>query len=133
MTTHHPAGAHLLADFHGVQAARLLDGAALDALLRKAAQGAGACILHSHFHCFGEGAGITGVVLLAESHISIHTWPEVGFAAVDIFMCGSAQPQLALAIIEEALQAHSCELRTIKRGVLPVPAPDIMRAPQHTH
>lgn len=133
MTTHHPAGIHLLADFHGVDAARLLDGAVLDALLRKAALGAGARILHSHFHSFGEGAGITGVVLLAESHISIHTWPEVGFAAVDIFMCGSAQPQLALAIIDAALQARSCELRTIERGVLPVPAPDIMRASQHTH
>jgi S-adenosylmethionine decarboxylase len=133
VTTHHPAGIHLLADFHGVDDARLHNGAALDALLRKAALAAGARILHSHFHGFGEGLGVTGVVLLAESHISIHTWPEYGFAAVDIFMCGSAQPQLALSIIDAALQARSCDLRTVERGSLPVHAPDIMRASQHTN
>ncbi len=131
MMTHHPAGVHLLADFHGVDAAHLEDGAALDALLRKAATGAGARILHSHFHGFGTGAGVTGVVLLAESHISIHTWPEFGFAAVDIFMCGSAQPQQALSIIEATLQARSFELRTIERGSVHGHAPDIMRASQH--
>jgi S-adenosylmethionine decarboxylase len=48
-------------------------------------------VLFSHFHAFGEGQGVTGVVLLAESHITIHTWPECGFAAADIFMCGSAR------------------------------------------
>jgi S-adenosylmethionine decarboxylase len=57
-------------------------------------------VLFSHFHAFGEGQGVTGVVLLAESHITIHTWPECGFAAADIFMCGSAQPELALALIK---------------------------------
>ncbi len=133
MKAHHPAGLHLLADFHGVDAARLQDGESLDAMLRKAALGAGAHILFSHLHAFGEGAGVTGVVLLAESHISIHTWPEYGFAAVDIFMCGSAQPQLALSIIEAALQARSFELRTIERGSQPGQLPDIMRAPQHPH
>lgn len=131
MKMHHPAGVHLLADFHGVDGARLEDGVALDALLREAALGAGARILHSHFHGFGEGAGVTGVVLLAESHISVHTWPEYGFAAVDIFMCGSAQPQLALSIIEAALQARSFELRTIERGSIPGQVPDIMRASHH--
>ncbi len=133
MIAHHPAGVHLLADFHGVDAARLKDGAALETMLRSAAHGAGAHILYSHLHGFGEGAGVTGVVLLAESHISIHTWPEYGFAAVDIFMCGSAQPRLALAIIEAELQAHSFELRTVERGAQPGHAPDIMRAPKHPH
>jgi S-adenosylmethionine decarboxylase len=124
---------HLLADFHGVDATRLVDGAALDTMLRRAAHEAGAHILYSHMHGFGEGAGVTGVVLLAESHISIHTWPEYGFAAVDIFMCGSAQPQLALSVIEAELKARSFELRTIERGSLQGQAPDIMRAPQHQH
>jgi S-adenosylmethionine decarboxylase len=124
---------HLLADFHGVDAERLKDGAALDTMLRMAAQEAGAHILYSHMHGFGEGAGVTGVVLLAESHISIHTWPEYGFAAVDIFMCGSAQPQVALSLIEAELGARSVELRTIERGSLQGQAPDIMRAPQHQH
>ena len=113
---HRPAGIHLLADFYGVAAARLLSPADIDALLRAAAQAAGARILHSHFHSFGEAMGVTGVLLLAESHISIHTWPECGFAAADIFMCGNAQPQLALDVIESALQPQSRLVQTIARG-----------------
>jgi len=85
-------------------------------LLRAGAEAAGARILHSHFHSFGEAMGVTGVVLLAESHISIHTWPEYGFAAADIFMCGEAQPKLALAIIERAFKSASCIVQTIARG-----------------
>ncbi len=114
--THRPAGTHLLADFYGVDAAPLTDAASLDALLRAGAEAAGARILHSHFHSFGEALGITGVVLLAESHISIHTWPEYGFAAADIFMCGSAQPKLALDVIEHALKPASSIVQTIARG-----------------
>ena len=80
-TPHRPAGIHLLADLAGIDALLLTDADAIDALLREAALAAGARILHSHFHTFGPGLGVTGVLLLAESHISIHTWPEHGFAA----------------------------------------------------
>lgn len=114
---HQPAGAHLLADMHGISADKLRDAAVLEQLLRHSAQVAGAQILFSHFHSFGTGQGITGVVLLAESHISIHTWPEFGFAAADIFMCGKAQPQRALEVIKLTLQPLTCEIQTIKRGV----------------
>lgn len=117
-TLHRPAGVHLLADLHGVAPALLTDAGRIDALLREAALAAGARILHSHFHTFGPGMGITGVLLLAESHISIHTWPEVGFAAADIFMCGAARPQLALDVIEAALRPGARELRTVERGQL---------------
>jgi len=115
---HRPAGTHLLADLGGVAPGLLADAAAIDALLRQAALGAGAQILHSHFHTFGPGQGVTGVLLLAESHISIHTWPEHGFAAADIFMCGAAQPQRALAIIEAALQPATRTVKTVARGQL---------------
>jgi S-adenosylmethionine decarboxylase len=115
---HRPAGIHLLADLHGIQPDLLTDAAQIDALLRGAALAAGARILHSHFHIFGPGMGVTGVLLLAESHISIHTWPEVGFAAADIFMCGEAQPQLALDLIEASLRPQSRALRTVQRGQL---------------
>jgi S-adenosylmethionine decarboxylase len=118
MTTHRPAGQHLLADLHGISAALLTNPARLDALLREAALAAGARILHSHFHAFGEGLGVTGVLLLAESHISIHTWPEAGFAAADVFMCGASQPQRALEVIEAALQPAARSIRTIARGQL---------------
>jgi len=113
---HRPAGTHLLADFYGVDAAQLVSCEAIDALLRSGAAAAGARILHSHFHSFGHAMGVTGVVLLAESHISIHTWPEFGFAAADIFMCGQAQPKLALEVIQNALGPASSIVQTIARG-----------------
>ncbi|WP_426208377.1 adenosylmethionine decarboxylase [Massilia sp. TWP1-3-3] len=113
---HRPAGTHLLADFYGVAPDRLTDCAHIDALLRAGADAAGARILHSHFHSFGEAMGVTGVLLLAESHISIHTWPEFGFAAADIFMCGSAQPKLALDVMEAAFTPASSIVQTIARG-----------------
>jgi S-adenosylmethionine decarboxylase len=115
-TAFRPAGLHLLADLGGIDAALLSDAAQIDAMLRRAALAAGARILHSHFHSFGSGMGITGVLLLAESHISIHTWPENGFAAADIFMCGAAHPEKALAVIDEALRPLVRNVRTVERG-----------------
>jgi S-adenosylmethionine decarboxylase len=117
-TPHRPAGIHLLADLAGIDALLLTDAAAIDGLLREAALAAGARILHSHFHTFGPGLGVTGVLLLAESHISIHTWPEHGFAAADIFMCGDAQPQRALDVIDAAFAPGSRSVQTIARGRL---------------
>jgi S-adenosylmethionine decarboxylase len=117
MTAHRPTGQHLLADLHGIDPELLRSAADIDAMLRAAAVAAGATVLHSHFHSFGEGQGITGVVLLAESHISIHTWPEYGFAAADIFMCGASRPQLALEMIQQALQPASADIKAIERGV----------------
>jgi len=113
---HRPAGIHVLADLNGIDAEKLCSCEALEQLLRAAAEAAHAHVLHSHFHGFGEGQGVTGVVLLAESHISIHTWPECGFAAADIFMCGSAQPELALTIIEKALTPASSQINTVRRA-----------------
>ena len=113
---HAPSGTHVLADLSGIAAEILGSCGQLEQLLRSAAEAAHAQVLFSHFHGFGEGLGVTGVVLLAESHISIHTWPECGFAAADIFMCGSAQPELALAIIESALKPSSSQINTIKRA-----------------
>ncbi len=118
---HRPAGTHLLADLYGVNAALLVACADIDALLRAAAEAAGARILHSHFHSFGQSQGVTGVLLLAESHISIHTWPEYGFAAADIFMCGDAQPRLALDVIESAFRPASSIVQTIARGGAALP------------
>lgn len=113
---HAPTGTHVLADLNGIAAEKLSDCAELESLLRGAADAAGARVLFSHFHTFGEGQGVTGVVLLAESHITLHTWPECGFAAADIFMCGNAQPELALALIKKALQPRSAHVHTARRG-----------------
>ena len=109
-------GTHLIADLHGINEDTLADTGGIELLLRHAALRAGATIIYSHFHAFGPGHGVTGVVLLAESHISIHTWPELGFAAIDIFMCGAAQPQLALACIAEKLVPRSHTVTELQRG-----------------
>ncbi|AZS80492.1 adenosylmethionine decarboxylase [Achromobacter spanius] len=116
MTVHATPGRHVLADFRGVRADLLRDAKALEAQLVAAAQAAGANVLSAHFHHFGEGAGVTGVVMLSESHISIHSWPEHRFAALDIFMCGAAQPELALASLQAALAPESLRVTTVERG-----------------
>jgi S-adenosylmethionine decarboxylase len=111
-----PVGTHLLADLHGVDADLLQDGVALESLLRRAAEVAGARVLNSHFHSFGAGDGVTGVVLLAESHISIHTWPESGLAAADIFMCGLADPERALKVLIDGLAPAHQSVHALARG-----------------
>jgi len=112
-------GQHVLADLYGIAPALLRDAAQLAAVLRAAAEAAGAHLLASHFHTFGTDDGVTGVVLLAESHISIHTWPEFGFAAADIFMCGHCEPARALAALVAALAPLRQEVRTAARGPRP--------------
>ena len=109
-------GLHLLADFYGVNATLAGDAAALQTVLEAAAMAAGAQVVAAHFHHFGPGMGVTGMLLLRESHISIHTWPETGLATLDIFMCGNAQPQLALAHLHRALQPTQVVQHHIRRG-----------------
>ena len=109
-------GNHILADLYGINTALLQDGPALESLLRRAAIDAGARVLSSHFHSFGAEAGITGVVLLAESHISIHTWPECGMAAADIFMCGASDAQRALEFLVRELVPVDSQSVSVGRG-----------------
>ena len=108
-------GRHLLADFYGVAARTLNDARGLEATLVAAARVAGAVSLACRFHSFG-GGGVTGMVLLQESHISVHTWPEHRFAAVDVFMCGGACPADAVAAIERAWQPARVVVRESGRG-----------------
>ncbi|MEP5079820.1 MAG: adenosylmethionine decarboxylase [Tateyamaria sp.] len=98
-------------------AAQFLDD--LDVVRRAlltAAHVVNATVLEHKFHVFDEGGGITGIVLLKESHISIHTWPETSFAAVDIFLCGGLSPDPAITVIEAAFQASHSEISKIRRG-----------------
>jgi S-adenosylmethionine decarboxylase len=108
------AGMHLLVDLWG--ASNLTDPATIDDALREAAEAAGATILHTHFHHFGPDGGVSGVLVLAESHISIHTWPERDFAAIDIFMCGACDPYLSLPVLKTAFQPASMLLDEQRRG-----------------
>ncbi len=109
------AGTHLLIDVRG--ASRLDDAAHIDRALREGAVTAGATILHSHFHTFEPNGGVSGVVVLAESHISIHTWPERSFAAIDVFMCGACNPYDALPAIRVAFGPDSVQVIESRRGL----------------
>ena len=108
------AGTHLLIDLW--DAINLSDANHIDRALRAAAERAGATILHSHFHHFTPNGGVSGVVVLAESHISIHTWPERHFAAVDIFMCGCCDPHEAIPVLQAAFSPGRIDLNEQRRG-----------------
>jgi S-adenosylmethionine decarboxylase len=108
------AGMHLLVDLWGAK--NLDDPAYIDAAMRKAAVAADATILHSHFHHFAPNGGVSGVVVLAESHISIHTWPERDFAAIDIFMCGACDPYRSVPVLQAEFAPKATELSEQRRG-----------------
>jgi len=87
-------------------------------IMLNAAREANVMVIGSKFHKFSP-QGVSGVVVIAESHISIHTWPEYGYAAVDIFTCGNrSMPRLALRYLAKALKARRVRFREIKRGVM---------------
>lgn len=107
---------HGLLDLYGCDVALLKDEGRLKHMLTQAALQTGASILGSHFHTFGGEGGVTGVLLLAESHISIHTWPEHGFAAIDAFICGSSQLDRVRDFLQQALQAQRSVWTVKRRG-----------------
>ena len=109
-------GQHLIADLH-LCAAPLDDAELVERALTAGAQAAGASIIGSHFHHFGPGQGVTGVLILAESHMSIHSWPEHCYAAIDIFMCGGSHDiDAALEVIAEYLLPVRIEEARVPRG-----------------
>jgi len=114
MENNYTPGKHLLVDLY--QATYLNDKAVIEKALLEAADACDATVLQKNFHSFGGGQGITGMLLLAESHISIHTWPESHFAAIDIFMCGNCDPTLAIAPIKKYLCPKIIDVREFDRG-----------------
>ena len=111
------AGTHLLLDLW--EAEGLDDLANVEKALRDATEAAGATLLNIDLHHFSPNGGISGVAVLAESHISIHTWPECSYAAVDIFMCGDARPHEAIKVLREAFGSKRIQLAEHKRGMMP--------------
>jgi S-adenosylmethionine decarboxylase len=111
------AGTHLLIEMW--EAGNLDDPQAIEDVLCRAARAASATVLHAHMHRFSPNGGVSGVVVLAESHISIHTWPEREYAAIDIFMCGGCNPYLASKVLRDYFRPGNIQLSEHRRGVMP--------------
>ncbi|MFC5058196.1 adenosylmethionine decarboxylase [Saccharothrix xinjiangensis] len=119
---HHFAGRHVFAELTGVVAGRLDDEAFLRRTLAEALSLAGATVCGLDSHRF-EPQGVTVLALLAESHASLHTYPEFGAAFVDVFTCGSrADPESAVRLLAGALDASIERLRAVRRGLRTAPA-----------
>jgi S-adenosylmethionine decarboxylase len=108
------AGVHLIIDLH--EAEGLDDIDLVEATLRHCVAAARATLLHIHLHHFHPN-GVSGVAVLAESHISIHTWPDAGYAALDVFMCGKAEPDACIPILRQAFKARRVTVSELLRGV----------------
>jgi len=108
------AGRHLLFDCWN--ASNLDNLELIENTLREAVAATGATLLHIHLHHFTPNGGVSGVAVLAESHISIHTWPERDYAALDVFMCGQTNPQLALPIFKRAFSTEYIDVSEHLRG-----------------
>ncbi|MDH5396251.1 MAG: adenosylmethionine decarboxylase [Gammaproteobacteria bacterium] len=108
------AGTHLLLDLWGAKHLDQLDR--MEQAMRDCVEVSGATLLHIHLHHFTPSGGISGVAVLAESHISVHTWPERDYAAFDVFMCGDAQPENSIAVLKRAFFPERIEVREELRG-----------------
>jgi len=112
-------GRHLLCEYHGCDRELLNQPETVRSELLRAVTLAGATPLHDVVHAFSPH-GVTGVVVIAESHFAIHTWPEHGFAAVDLFTCGdSVDPYKAFDHLRSALHAETHSIVEIRRGLFP--------------
>lgn len=112
-----PPGLHLLIDFWGCR--NMQDVAGIERAMRQAAADCGATVLDVQLHSFGVDAGVTGVATLAESHISIHTWPEIDYVALDVFVCGACDAHRALDALTEFFRPLRQNVVAHQRGLMP--------------
>ena len=112
-----PLGRHVILECHGCSEADLKNESFLEQVLSEGARYARAEILHTYFHKFDRGEGVTGVVALAESHISVHTWPEHEYMAIDVFMCGDCNPYDTFEYVISNMKIDSYTIDCIERGV----------------
>lgn len=108
------AGSHLLLDLYGAK--YLDDIGRIEQAMRDCVEECGATLLHIHLHHFSPSGGVSGVAVLSESHISVHTWPERDYAAFDVFMCGDAQPENSIAVLKRAFTPQRLAVSEELRG-----------------
>ena len=105
-------------EYTGCDPAVLNDIEAVQSALERAAEASHSTVVASVFHPFVP-QGVTGVVVIEESHLAVHTWPESGYAAVDFYTCGNGDPLAAHAVIRDALGAQQSEIMMVERGRSP--------------
>lgn len=114
-------GKHLLVELYDCDSKLLNNSARVERVMQSAARAAKATIVRSTFHNFSP-YGVSGVVVIAESHLTIHTWPEHNYAAVDIFTCGdSVEPYTAYEVLKDAFRSKNSSVIELKRGLLEDP------------
>lgn len=112
-------GRHLIAELYGCNASVLGDLETLRTTLLEAAEASGAKVLEEFFRKFSQGGGVTGLLAIAESHFSIHTWPEYGYAAVDLFTCGDhVNPWKAYEVIRGRMKPSRADVKELRRGLV---------------
>ena len=107
------AGTHLIIEVIGGEGLDCID--TIETAFRDCIAACQATLLHIHLHRFSP-QGVSGVAVLAESHISVHTWPEAKYAAFDVFMCGDAEPWKAVDILRKAFDADEVKVEELLRG-----------------
>ncbi len=111
-------GKHILAEFYNCDVSAINDERGIEKLFVKTAKDSGATVISSNFHKFSPH-GVSGVVVISESHLTIHTWPEYGYCAVDVFTCGDRiDNNLCLEMLEKGLKAGSVSVVEMNRGIL---------------
>jgi S-adenosylmethionine decarboxylase len=118
-------GRHLIVEYTGCDRSTLDNMALIEEYLKDAARRSGATIVRSVMHRYNP-QGISGMIVIAESHLSIHTWPEYGYAAVDFFTCGnSVDPYKAHHYMQKKLKAKMADVRDLNRGI-PSPTDEVI-------
>ena len=122
-------GTHLIVELLDCDAKVIDSLKDVEGILLESAKISGAEIIKSIFHKFTP-QGVTGMIVIAESHFSIHTWPEYGYAALDIFTCGKdINSSLALDYLKDKLKVRSLSIVEIKRGTLNIPEQNLKHKP----
>lgn len=111
-------GRHILVEFYNCDKDILNNHDLIEKYMNEAAKRANATIVQSCFHMFNPW-GVSGAVIIQESHLTIHTWPEYGYAAVDLFTCGnSVDPWKAFDFLDDVLKAEKSETTEVARGIV---------------
>ena len=112
----HTVGRHLIAEYYGCDVTLLDDVDAIRTHMLAAADAITVTVIGEIFHRYAP-QGVSGTILIAESHLSVHTWPESGYAAVDIFTCGDLDPRPGFEVLAQELNAESVRVQEIIRGI----------------